>query len=73
MPQSPSVTVVARTHFVVGELGWLTRNGVIRTLHRTPPPDGIPLVKALEDVEIGMPGRFIEVSPEGKDPVHQRA
>jgi hypothetical protein len=53
---------------VAGDLGWLTRSGVIRTLHRTRPPDDIVLVEAVEDIQPGTLGRFLEITPDHEEP-----
>lgn len=64
MSLSPMLTLFARTHFTLGECGWRTGNSVIPTLHRTPAKGGIALVTALEDVQPGRRGRFVEVTAE---------
>lgn len=72
MSPSPMLILFARTHFTVGDCGWRTGNSVIPTLHRTPTHDGIALVTALEDVQPGRRGRFVELSPENADELSER-
>jgi hypothetical protein len=63
----PELTLLAVTYFSAGDSGWLTPIGAIRDQDQTNPkrqaPDYVALVKALEDIQPGKHGLFIEVGP----------
>ena len=64
MQPSPTLTLFARTPFTMGDYGWRTGNSVIPTLLRTAVQRDVALVTALEDIQPGRRGRFLEIAPE---------
>jgi hypothetical protein len=68
MPRPTAFDLLAADDFRPNEIGWLTSQGVIKVEHQKGLPKSVVQVRAMDHVQAGQHGRFIEIS--GKPDIH---